>query len=113
MANDTPHPAFLVSAQMRIAGREGVPMIVRRRGDENSGTIILKIDRLDGTAHVLAQARMGDEVVWNPVSRTDPMPEKEAERLFMRQADIDPDLWLVEIEDKQGRPWFPGRVITL
>jgi hypothetical protein len=30
-----------------------------------------------------------------------------------RQADIDPDAWLIEIEDKQGRIWFPGKVVVL
>lgn len=86
-------------------------MVVRRRGDETQGTIILKIDRLDGTAHVLGQARMGDETVWNPMSRTDPLPDAEAERLIEKQAAIDPDVWLIDIEDRQGRHWFPGRIV--
>jgi hypothetical protein len=93
--------------------REGVPMIVRKRGHETQGAIVLKIDRCDGTAQVLAQARMDDEIVWNPINGNATLPEAEAEKIFLRQAEIDPDLWLVEIEDKQGRPWFPGRVVKL
>jgi len=105
--------SLLIAAQIRIAGQHGIPIIVRRRGYEASGTIYLKISRLDGTAHVYVQARMGDEVVWHPVSRADPMPESDAEKAFEKQAQIDPDGWLVEIEDKQGRVWFPGKVIKL
>lgn len=113
MDNDRPPTGFLIAAQIRIAAREGIPVIVRRRGDEAHGAIILKIDRLDGTSHVLAQVRMGDEVVWNPVSRQDPLPEAEAERALAKQAQIDPDSWLIEIEDKEGRHWFPGPVVRL
>jgi len=103
---------FMINAQIRIAAREGIPITVRRHGDNSSGTIILKINRLDGTARVLTQVRYDDELVWNPVSRTDPMTEAEADRYLDRQAEIDPDSWLIEIEDKQGRHWFPGRIVS-
>jgi len=102
---------LMVSAQIRIAAREAVPIVVRQRGHDTIGTIVLKINRLDGTAHVLTQVRMGDEIVWNPISRTDPMPDADAERAMQRQADMDPDSWLLEIEDREGRHWFPGRVV--
>jgi hypothetical protein len=105
-------PSFLISAQIRIAAREGIPIVVRRHGNDESGTIILKINRLDGTARVLTQVRYEDELVWNPVSRIDPMPEADADKYLDRQAAIDPDSWLLEIEDKQGRHWFPGRVMV-
>ena len=100
---------MMISAYIRIAAREGVPIVVRRRGDDTQGAILLKINRLDNTAHVLAQVRMNDESVWNPVSRTDPMTDADAERYLAKQAEIDPDTWILEIEDKQGRHWFPGR----
>jgi hypothetical protein len=111
--NDRPPTGFLIAAQIRIAGREGVPITVRRRGDDASGAIILKINRLDGTAQVLVQARMGDEIVWSPAGRAGPVPEAEADRILDRQAAIDPDTWILEIEDRQGRPWFPGKVIQV
>ncbi len=104
---------FLINAQIRTAANHGVPIVVRRRGDASNGTIILKVNRLDGTARVLTQVRYDDELVWCPVSRTDPMSEAEADRYLEKQADIDPDSWLLEIEDKQGRHWFPGDVMTL
>ena len=112
MSNTLP-ASFLISAQIRIAAREGVPIVVRRRGDETQGAIILKINRLDNTAHVLAQVRIDDKSMWSPVSRTDPMPEADAERYLEKQAKIDPDTWIIEIEDKQGRHWFPGNIVKL
>lgn len=102
---------FLIEAQIRRAAQEGIPIVVRQRGDDSVGAVLLKINRLDGTADILIQARYEDERVWNPLRREGPMSEAEAERYLTRQAEIDPDLWLLEIEDKQGRHWFPGRVI--
>lgn len=103
---------FMISAQIRTAAREGVPIVVRRRGDNGIGTIVLKINLLNGTARVLTQVRFNDEIVWNPVNKTDPMNDVDAEKYMNRQAEIDPDSWLIEIEDKQGRHWFPGRIVS-
>lgn len=103
---------LLISAQQRVASREGVPIIVIRKGYGSVGTILLKINRLDGTARVLSQIRYDEELVWSPVGKADPMNERDADAYLTKQAEIDPDLWIVEIEDKQGRHWFPGKVIT-
>lgn len=110
--NDGLSTELLISAQQRVASREGIPITVVRKGYGAVGTILLKINRLDGTARVLTQIRYDDELVWSPVSRTDPMTEKEADAYLTRQGDIDPDLWIIEIEDKQGRHWFPGKVMA-
>jgi hypothetical protein len=102
-----------VSAHIRTAAREGVPIMVLRRGDASSGSLILKINLLNGTARVLVEARYDDARVWSPATQSDPMDERAADDYMRRQAEIDPDAWLLEIEDKQGRIWFPGKVIAL
>lgn len=102
-----------VSAHIRTAMRDGVPMTVVRRGDPSSGALILKINLLNGTARILIEARYHEERVWTPATHTDPMPEADAEAYLARQSEIDPDAWLIEIEDKQGRIWFPGKVVIL
>ncbi len=113
MSEDRLPTDFLISAQIQIAAKQGIPIVVRRRGDNSSGVIVLKINRLDGTAHILTQVRYNDDLVWAPVSSTDPMIEAEADRYLEQQIAIDPDSWLIEIEDRQGRHWFPGRVVKL
>lgn len=102
-----------VNAHIRIAEREGVPMTVTRKGDPSSGSLILKINLLDKTARVLIEARYDGSRVWTPATRTDPMPEADADAYLARQAEVDPDAWLIEIEDKKGRVWFPGKVVEL
>ena len=101
-----------VSAHIRQAARENVPMMVIRRGDPSSGTIILKINLLNGMARVLIEVRDDEARVWTPATNTDPMPDRDADAYLSRQAEIDPDAWLIEIEDKKGRVWFPGKVVA-
>lgn len=101
---------MMINAHIRIAARDGVPITVVRRGYDTSGTIVLKINTLDGNARVLTQVRYGDELVWSPVGPSDPMPERQADEYLAQQASFDPDSWLLEIEDKKGRHWFPGKI---
>ena len=73
----------------------------------------MKINLLDRTARVLIEARYDENRVWTPATQTDPMPEADADAYMARQAEVDPDAWLIEIEDRQGRVWFPGKVMAL
>jgi len=91
-----------VSAHIRAAARESVPITVTRRGDLSSGSLILKINLLNGTARVLIEARYDDARVWTPATHTDPMDEREADLYLARQAEVDPDAWIIEIEDRQS-----------
>ena len=102
---------LVVSAQIRTAARQGIPIVVRHRGDNYSGVIILKINKLDGTARILTQVRYDDELAWSPISGDDPMSEEAAEKYLASQIDIDPDSWIIEIEDREGRHWFAGRIV--
>ena len=110
MSDDRPATDLLVSATIHIAAREGVPITVIHRGDPSSGTLILKINLLNGTARVLVEARYGDTRIWTPATLSDLMSDSAAEAYLSRQAGTDPDVWLIEIEDKKGRIWFPGKI---
>lgn len=110
--NDDLPTDLWIAAQMRTLAREGIPAVVRKRGAGASGSLLLKINRLDGTADLYDQVRIEDERVWLKTSQTGPLSEAEAEAILARQIDFDPDLWVVEIEDKQGRLWFSGRVVN-
>ncbi len=111
MSDDRLPTHLLVGAQIRQAATQGIPIVIIRRGDPQSGALLLKINRLDGTAHVLMQVRQNEELVWSPADRQDPLPEAQADALLTRQGGYDPDLWLIEIEDRSGNHWFPGKRI--
>ena len=86
-------------------------MMVVRKGDRERGTVLLKINRLDGFCWVLTQVRHQDQLAWSRGTGPDPVLEAEADHYIDRQVRFDPDLWVIEIEDRQGRPWFEGKII--
>lgn len=102
---------WMIAAHRRLAQQEGVPIVVVRHGTMPGSTIILRINLLNGFSRVLVQSRMDDERVWCPAGGCDPMPDAEADTAMQREAAFDADAWLIEIEDKAGRLWFPGKVM--
>lgn len=98
-----------VMAGVRRCNQEGVPAMVRNRGEAMGGLLLLKIALLDGTARVYAQQRdLDGRLGWMGVPRDEALPEPEAEAYLERTLKRDPDLWLVEVEDRQGRNPFAG-----
>lgn len=97
---------FWVSAYLRRCGVEGVEAALRRRGAAEAGAIFVKVDCLDGTASLYGPAPQlflddTGERLFAPVLR-DVMPLEVEERV-QRELRFDPDLWLVEVDDREGR----------
>lgn len=100
-----------VQAHIRAAGAQGVPMVVVHKGDPSRGTVLVKVNRLDRTFTVLVQVRREEKLVWSRGSGPDPVDEPAADAYIARQLRYDPDLWVIEVEDRQGRHWFDGLVV--
>ncbi len=102
---------IFVRALIRRAEVAGAQAFVLRKGSEEAGAILLKLNPLDGTSVVLSQARRGDgELVWvKPLGG--PTDESKTRGYFERQVKYDPDLWIVEIEDRQGRSFVDEPVV--
>jgi hypothetical protein len=102
---------IFVRALIRRAEVAGAAAFVVRKGSEEAGAIFLKIARLDGTSLVLSQARRGEgELVWvKPLG--DAVDDEKARSYFDKQMKFDPDLWIVEIEDRQGRTFVDEPVV--
>lgn len=93
-----------VKAFIRRCGTAGVPALVVRRGDETAGAVVVKVNSLDGLAVVFVQARRGDgTAIWTRGTGSEPVPEEKAEAYLTRALRVDPDLWVVEVEDREGR----------
>lgn len=93
-----------VQALIRRCAVENVPALVVRRGDDTGGIVLVKVNRLDGTCTVYSPARAGDgSRLWLKGTGPSPVGEADADAYIGRQRSIDPDLWVVEIEDRLGR----------
>jgi hypothetical protein len=101
---------FFVSALLRQCASMGVVAVLRRRGAEEAGAIFVKVDRLDGRADLFGPAPQSlveaddGERVFTRLS-PDEAPSFWAEERFTRETRFDSDAWLVEIEDREGRPF--------
>ena len=101
-----------VQAQVRACMAAGLFATVARRGDADAGAILLKINQGPAGCGVLTQIRNADgQLVWMRGTGPTPVPEAEADAYIARQVDRDCDLWVVEIEDRSGRPPINGTVI--
>jgi hypothetical protein len=92
-----------VAALIRRAELGGGFAVVVRKGDARAGTVLVKVlNRGDGTARLYAEAtRLDGEQVWMQPAASE--QEADLDRYMERAARIDPDLWVVEIEDRHGR----------
>lgn len=93
-----------VSALLKRCTAEAAFAAVVRRGDNTSGSVLVKVNRLDGTAFVLTPARqVSGEGLWMRGTGPDDVLETEADAYIARSLSFDRDLWVIEIEDKEGR----------
>lgn len=98
-----------VGALIRRAQIEGANATVVRKGDARAGTVIVKAyNTSDRTAQVFSEAfgQDGDRLWIQPVQGN----ESELDAYIERQRGYDPDLWVVEIEDRQGRNFITEAV---
>lgn len=92
---------FWVQAYMARLRLADIPAFVVRRGDETAGAVIVKLNTLDGRAQAFARSfDMEGRRVWTVLAEGH---EQDVDAALARQRGFDPDLWIVEIEDRAGR----------
>jgi GMP synthase (glutamine-hydrolysing) len=104
--------SLVIQAAVRLCALRAVPIAVTRRGDDDAGAILLKLNRRDLGFSVLAQTRSKNgESAWIRATGEALVDEQTADAYIARQIQRDPDLWVVEIEDREGRPVFNGQIL--
>ena len=81
-----------------------------RKGDARGGAVLVKtVDRKSGQAKVWAEAAgRGGETIW--MRPTGAETEADVDAHIDRAARIDPDIWVVEVEDADGRRFLTEAV---
>jgi hypothetical protein len=102
---------IFVRALIRRAEVAGASAYVMRKGVEESGAVFLRISRPDRTSMVLSQARRGEgDLVWlKPLG--DSADDDKVRAYFEKQTKFDPDIWIVEIEDREGRAFVDEPIV--
>jgi hypothetical protein len=108
-----------VSAYLRRCDIEGAFAAVRRRGAEEAGAIFIKLNRLDGTGTLYGPApqtmfddsRPADRLFTVLAGGETPAAETDIEARLQKEIRFDPDVWIVEVEDRRGRNFLDGALV--
>jgi hypothetical protein len=89
---------------------EGAYAVLRRRGAAEAGAVYVLVDRLDGRVAIFAPGPTNDALYgerrWLRAHEADWIEPAVAEARLARELRNDPDLWLVEVESRDGRHWL-------
>ena len=91
-----------VSAYLTRLRLIDVPAFVVKRGDSTAGAVLVKLNTLDGQACCYQRSCVlltGDRKWIVLVEGL----EADVDASITKQRSFDPDLWIIEVEDRQGR----------
>lgn len=99
-----------ISAQLRRAQAAGAFATIVRRGDADAGAVAVKLYQGPGAVKLFIQSRDLDGApIWREPFCDDALTddaEQKIDQWLEKEASIDPDLWVVEIEDREGRTFL-------
>jgi hypothetical protein len=100
---------IFVSALIRLAETQGAIAVLRRRGAQEAGTVFIKLDCLDGRTALYGPAAQselppeGVDRLFTRLHKEQWVDSHDTEASLSREIKFDPDIWVVEIEDRYGR----------
>lgn len=91
-----------VSAYLTRLRLVEIPAFVVKRGDATAGSVLVKLNTLDGLACCFQRSfdLMTGERTWVVLSEG---AEADVDASVSKQCSFDPDLWVIEVEDRKGR----------
>lgn len=102
-----------VSAYRRRCEAAGAFVIVAKKGASEAGAVHLRVQRADASIVVYSPAPQAAFETGRPSGRMwiaraggEPMDPASAQGLLDREIRFDPDLWIVDVEDREGRPFL-------
>jgi hypothetical protein len=93
---------FWVDAYLARLRTYDIPAFVVAHGDDTAGAVLVKLATLDGNAVLFQRSfdLQSGERVWMELLSG---PEHDVDAAVARQRGFDPDLWVIEVEDRKGR----------
>lgn len=93
---------FWVDAYLARLRVFDIPAFVVAHGDDTGGAVLVKLSTPDGNAVAFQRAfdLTTGERTWVELTSG---PERDVDAAVARQRGFDPDLWVIEVEDRAGR----------
>lgn len=102
---------FVVSATLRRAALEGAFAALRQRGEAQAGAIFIVVDNLAGQCVLYGPAPQTSyedhpsERRFVRLHKPEMINREEIEARLEKELRFDPDCYVIEIEDRQARPF--------
>ena len=111
MAGPRVKAGLWVKMALRMADRSGRPAAVLRKGDADSGGVLVVLRGREGLI-VLSQMRAADgALAWMRATGAAPVDQAAADAYVERQVRFDPDIWVLEFEAPDLLPPFEARLL--
>ena len=93
---------FWVQAYLARLRLVEIPAFVTAKGDLTAGAVLIKLNTLDGQAQAFQRSfdLMTGDRAWVVLAEGG---ESDVDAAIGRQRSFDPDLWVIEVEDRAGR----------
>jgi hypothetical protein len=93
---------FWVDAYLARLRVYDIAAFVVAHGDDTGGAVLVKLSTLDGRATLYQRSfdMISGARTWMELSAG---AEPDVDAAIVRQRDFDPDLWVIEVEDREGR----------
>lgn len=106
-ADDRLPTELWVASALRVAAAKAIPVYVLHKGAPASGTVVVKVVMGGDRCKLLNQSRdMDGNITWMPPFEEETVEESRADEYIARARSRDPDLWVIEAEDAQGKNPF-------
>ena len=94
--------SFWVGAYRKRLELNDIACFVTAHGDDDAGAVLVKLNTLDGKARVFQRSfdLLTGERAWIVLAEGQ---EPDCDAAIARQCGFDPDLWVLEVEDRAGR----------
>lgn len=108
---------LFVAATIRRAETEGATAHIGRRGADGAGAVLIKLIATGAgfgrpAATALERVTLGaDGSGWIWIVGPEPDYEAEVDAKLAKRADFDPDLWILEIEDRNGARFLDDPIV--
>lgn len=104
---------LFVHAALRRCTLQCLPAVVAHKGDEDSGTILVRVLQGGDRCRVWSQVRNAEGALgWMCATGTEPVSESRAEAYVARARDIDSDVWVLDVESSDGLAPFLEPLFT-
>ena len=103
--------ALWVQAQVRLCDLNFIPVAIGHKGDPDAGSVLMKLLRKDGLCLLLRRITTLDGAPgWMAAAGEGEVNEATADSYIDREIGRDRDLWVIEIEDYDGRYVIDGSI---